>query len=397
MRHGLVVGVVIALETALLAAAPPTRRPLDAKEREAILTLLKAVDLAQETDVLSDAGLAWSSHVLKSGDQTAYVPFRLTIDNPELKSPAMYVRAVSRHDGMRASDEHSSLREGLLHGSGVMPRTPETVWVGLGEMPVGGAAIASTRQATAAAAAAFGALQMQQRSFEKQKAAEEAAKKRAETKERNPFLFPYEDYFFFDLKSAHSVERALALPPGEYDIYVGLIDRTRVKTSGPQVLKRTVTIPDFWSDRLLLSSLMLVREVRQLNAPLPAAQQVERPFAFGQAEIVPVATPAFTPDDALSVVYQICNYGAPDADLRAEYNFFATTDGSRRLFNRMEPQLFGDADLPPPQPWTNQAFAMQSVSLKSFPPGQYELEVVMRDRLTRASASGSVAFTVGER
>lgn len=398
MRHGLVVGVVIALETAVLAAgAPPKRRPLDAKEREAILTLLKAVDLAQETDVLSDAGLAWSSHVLKSGDQTAYVPFRLTIDNPELKSSAMYVRAVSRHDGMRASDEHSSLREGLLHPSGVMPRTPETVWVGLGEMPVGGAAIASTRQATAAAAAAFGALQMQQRSFEKQKAAEEAAKKRAETKERNPFLFPYEDYFFFDTKSAHSVERALALPPGEYDIYVGVIDRTRIKTSGPQVLKRTVVIPDFWSDRLMLSSLMLVREVRQLAAPLPAAQQVERPFAFGQAEIVPVATSAFTPDDALSIVYQICNYGAPDADLRAEYNFFATTDGSRRLFNRMEPQLFADADLPPPQPWTNQAFAMQSVSLKSFPPGQYELEVVMHDRLTRASATGSVAFTVGVR
>ena len=66
MRHGLVVGVVIALETALLAAAaPPKRRPLDTKEREAILTLLKAVDLAQETDVLSDAGLAWSNHVLQ--------------------------------------------------------------------------------------------------------------------------------------------------------------------------------------------------------------------------------------------------------------------------------------------------------------------------------------------
>jgi hypothetical protein len=398
MRHGFVVGVVIALETALLvAAAPPRRRPLDTKEREAILTLMKAVDLAQQTDVLSDAGLAWSNHVLKSGDQTAYVPFRLTIDSPELKSPAMYVRAVSRHDGMRASDEHSSLREWLLHGSSTMPRMPETVWVGLGEMPIGGLAIASSRQATAAAAAASGALLMQQRDYEKQKAADEAAKKRAETKERDPFLFPYEDYFFFDLRSAHSVERALALPPGEYDIYVGLIDRTRVKTSGPQILKRTVVIPDFWSDRLMLSSLMLVREVRPLNAPLQAAQQVERPFAFGQAEVVPVPKAAFTPDDALSVVYQICNYGAPDADLRAEYNFFVTTNGSRRLFNRTEPQVFADADLPPPQPWTNQAFALQAVSLKTFPPGQYELEVIVRDRLTRASATGSVAFTVGVR
>jgi hypothetical protein len=388
----------MALEaTLVLAAAPPRRRPLDAKEREAVLTLLKAVDLAQETDVLSDAALAWDSHVLKSGDRTAYVPFRLTLSGPDLKAPALYVRAVSRRDGMRASDERSSLREWLLRGGDVMPRTPETVWVGIGEMPIGGPAIASSRQSTAAAAAASGTLLMQQRDYEKQKAAAEAAKKRAETTERDPFLFPYEDYFFFDLKSVHSVERALALPPGEYDVYVGLIDRARVKTSSPQVLKHTVVIPDFWSDQLVLSSLMLVREVRPLKAPLPAGQQIERPFAFGQAEVVPVTSPSFTPDDALSVVYQICNYGAPDTDLRAEYNFFRTADGSRRLFNRTEPQLFSDADLPPSQPWINQAFAMQTVSLKSFPPGQYELEVLVRDRLTQESATRSVAFTVGVR
>jgi hypothetical protein len=186
------------------------------------------------------------------------------------------------------------------------------------------------------------------------------------------------------------------LPPGEYDVYVGLIDRARVKTSSPQVLKHTVVIPDFWSEQLALSSLMLVSEVRSLKAPLPPEQQIEHPFAFGRAEIMPVAAPLFTPDDALSVVYQICNYGAPDTDLRAEYNFFRT-DGTRRLFNRTEPQLLSDADLPPPQPWINQAFAMQTVSLKSFPPGQYELEVLVRDRLTQESARGSVAFTVGVR
>ncbi len=398
MRHGGLVGVVIALSAIqVVAAAPAARRPLDPRQREAVLVLLKAIDLAQETDVLADAALAWDHQVLKSGDQTAYVPFRLTLVGSDLKSPAMYVRAVSRRDGVRTSQEHSVLREWLQRGGDVMPRTAETVWVGVGEMPIGGLASSSSRQSLAAAAAASGALLLQQRDYEKQKAALDAAKKLAETKQRDPFLFPFEEYFFFDLKSGHSVERALALPPGEFDVYVGLIDLARVKTSSPQVLKRTLVIPDFWSDQLMLSSLMLVREVRTLTAPLPAAQQIERPFVFGQAEVVPVTAASLTPDDALSIVYQICNYGAPDADLRAEYTFYRTGDGPRRLFNRTEPQLLSDADLPPAQPWTNQAFAMQTVSLASFAPGRYELEVVVRDRLTQASATSSVAFAVGVR
>jgi len=46
------------------AAGPPKRRPLDAKQREAVLALLKAVDLAQDVGVLADAGLAWENPVL---------------------------------------------------------------------------------------------------------------------------------------------------------------------------------------------------------------------------------------------------------------------------------------------------------------------------------------------
>src|SRR5258705_1799792 len=128
------------------AAGPPKRKPLGPKEREAILALVKAVDRAQATDVLSDVGVTWANHVLKAGNETAYVPFRLTLGGADFKAPAMYVRAVSRRDGMRAADEHSFLRDWLLHGGGdVMPRTPETVYVGAGEMPIGGLAVTSRR------------------------------------------------------------------------------------------------------------------------------------------------------------------------------------------------------------------------------------------------------------
>ena len=188
-------------------------------------------------------------------------------------------------------------------------------------------------------------------------------------------------------------ERALALPPGEYDVFVALADRDRVKSSSPLVARQTIAIPDFWADRLALSSLILARDIRTLKAPLAGRDQVEHPYALGRAEVVPVAAPAFTADEALTVVYQICNYGAPDADLTAEYTFYRV-DGERHLFNRTNPQELTDADLPPPGPWDTAAFATQSVPLRPFPPGRYELEVSVRDRLTRSTAKATVAFMV---
>jgi hypothetical protein len=271
------------------------------------------------------------------------------------------------------------------------------VYVGSGEMPVGGPAVGSSRRSISAPAEASAVLALQQRDAERQKAAADAARRKTETKARDPFLFPFEDYYLVDLKTARadprSLERALALPPGEFDVYVALIDRARLKTSGATILRHTLTVPDFWNDQLALSSLILASDVHTLASPLSPQQQIEHPYTFGRAEVLPLAAPVFTPNDVLSVVYQICNYGAPDAELLAEYNFYRTDAGARRLFNRTPPQEFRDEDLPPAK-WDTIAFATQAVSLQTFPPGSYELEVTVRDRLTRSSASRSVAFTI---
>ena len=395
MRARRLVGVlVLALAafavTAAAPAAPPRRQALGPNEREAVLALVKAVDLAQAADTTSDPGLGWDHHVLKSGNYTGYVPFTLTTVPAGFKSTAMYVRAVSRHDGMRSSSEHSYVRDWLLRNGDVMPRQAETMYVGVGEMPIGGPSGSSIRQSTA--------LTLQQRDFDKQKRAAEEARRKEETRERDPLLFPFEEYFFFDLANArggeqHRVERALALPPGDYDVYVGLIDRARIKTSSAAILHRVVTVPDFWSDQLALSSLILARDVRALKVPFAAPQQTEHPYAFGSTEVIPATGALFTTDEALTVVFQVCNYGAPDSDLTANYTFYRV-DGAHVLFNRTDTQQFSDADLPPASAWESQAFASQAVPLHPFPPGRYELEVEVRDRLTRAIAKGTVAFTV---
>ena len=396
--HVLLALVVVWPALAVAADGPPKRKPLDAKQREAVLSLIKAVDTAQESDASFDEALAWDGHVMKGGEQSAYVPFRVTYRGVAdgFNSAFMYVRAVTRRDGLRASEEHSFLRDWLGRGGDMPARLPETVYIGPGEMPVGGPATASGRRSIQAPAEALAVLALQQRAFEKQKAAEAAAKKKEETKERDPFRFAFEDYYLVDHKSGrepHVFERAMALPPGEYDVYVGLLDRGRGQTSSPAITKHTLVVPDFWNDRLALSSLILAKAVTPLKSPLSPAQQVEHPYALGRTEIVPVDAPSFTTDDALSVVFQMSNYGAPDTDLTVDYAFYRV-DGTRRLFNRTNSQLFSDEDLPPPGAWDTKAFAMQVVPLKPFPPGRYELEVAVRDRLTRATATGTVAFTV---
>jgi hypothetical protein len=403
MRSGVLVGGLLLAVAALApanraSAAAAKRKPLGPNEREAVLTLIKAVDLAQSTNSASDPTLGWDHHVLKSTNYTGYVPFTLTTATPGYKTTAMYVRAVSRHDGMRSSSEQSYLRDWLLNNRDVRPRQAETVYVGIGEMPLAGLAGASSRQNTAAAAAASASLALQQKDLEKQQRAAAEAKRKAETRELDPLLFPFEEYFFFDPGTARggdarTIERALALPPGEYDVYVGLIDRARIKTSSAAVLHRTVVVPDFWSDQLAMSSLILARDVRVLKAALAAPQQVERPYTFGSAEVIPAIRAEFATAEALTVVFQICNYGAPDSDLTANYTFFRL-DGGRRLFNRTDAQQFSDADLPPAGVWESQAFLMQAVPLQPFPPGEYELEVQVSDRLTRATVKAAVAFTV---
>jgi len=376
-----------------IAADRPTRKPLSTDERAAILALMKAVDLAQDTDVVSPVDVPIQAHVLKSTD-VGYVPLRLLLQNlPDLpKSAAMYVRVVSRHDGYRSTEEASGIREWVTKGAPIATARSEVVQFGPGELPIGGPA-SSSRRAIAAPAEASAVLTLQQRAYEKEKAAADAAKRREEMKQRDPYIFPFEEYYFFDVKSP-KVERALAVPPGEFDIFVALVDKTKVKTTTPMVLHHSVTVPDFWNLELRTSDLIVVDDVKTLSAALQPKDQLERPYVWGRSEVTPTNKTQFAQSDTLSVVYQVCNYGAPDTDVVADYEFFWKIGGEWKLFNRTQPQQLDDRDLPAPIGWETQGFVMQQVPLRSFTAGDYKLQVTVHDKLTRQTATQSILFTV---
>jgi hypothetical protein len=369
-----------------------------------VIALLDAVDAAQRDGTDADARVPWDAHVLKSAAHKAYVPFTVSLDglNDAFKAGAIYVRAVSRPRNLAAVEQHSELR-GWLRGAQPTFRSGEAISVGGGEMPVGGPGVSSSRRGIQAAAESSAVLELQRRAMERDKADAEAAKKRIE--ERDPSLFPFEEYYFFDAKSfrgrAHrEIGRAIPLAAGEYDLYIAMLDRGDrgpKKGERPIILERRVTVPDFWNDELRLSSLILTSDMEMLKTPPAAKDRGEQPYTFGLAAVSPSLTQIFSTADVLTIVYQICNYGSPDADLTAAYRFYRVDEGPRRLFNSTQPQLFDDDDLPPSTPWETQAFTMQLVPLASFPPGAYELEVIVHDRLTRADAKGVAAFRVRDR
>ncbi len=68
--------------------------------------------------------------------------------------------------------------------------------------------------------------------LEKASRAESEARRKAEAKELDPLLFPFEEYYFVGPKSPRgsdplAIDRALTLPPGDYDVYIAMLDQTR--------------------------------------------------------------------------------------------------------------------------------------------------------------------------
>src|SRR6185295_1069854 len=78
------------------------------------------------------------------------------------------------------------------------------------------------------------------------------------------------------------LNRSFVAPAGSYDVYVVAKELQIEKKSTPAktvVVKQTVNVPEFWSNDLTTSSVILADRIDPLPAPLSSAQLVERPYA----------------------------------------------------------------------------------------------------------------------
>jgi hypothetical protein len=340
--------LVLACTVALVAQKKDDKKQSDAQKKE-ILDIVKIVDgAAGGQTATNDFGLAWAHEdYLKATANKEYIPFTVTFDASKVTSPnvALYWRVVAKD-----------------------------------------------------AAAPTATLNLPAKKDDKDKKDDKKA----------PAKYAYEDINFVPVNTSQGatarLSRAFTVTAGTYDIYVVMKEPAspQKNAAAPKVslVKQTVTVPDFWSQELTTSSVIIASRIEPLAAPLSANEQIERPYALGMMEIVPTTDMKFSTKGELSVFMLIYNPKV-DAmnkpDVTVEYNFYQKPTGApEKFFNKTSPQPLNATTLPPQFDMSlgHQLQTGQAVPLASFPAGDYRLEIKVTDKLSTKSLTRDVNFTV---
>lgn len=372
--------LALAMLTALVPVASGAQNGGDGKprmlsnvDRVEVGELSKLVDAVAAGQLPGgDAWLKWQNHFLRAPDGKTYVPFAISVDEaPEgFESIAVYVRVSVR--GVRAT-------------SGPKQRGDFT-GVPVGEVPVNVPERQFSRGAPTAgeASAVLAAMERSLQSVQSH---------------------TFEDVHFASFgrvlaSQPRIVQRALAVPAGEYDVYVSVRERPSAIKPGSvpkwAVIRRALDVPDFSKSELSVSSIIVADRLDQLRAPLRAKDQVERPYALGGIEIVPAPDTNFTRDEQLTVVFFVHNPSIDaggKADVTVDYRFFQLAI-PEKFFRQTAPQVFNATTGSSLDPKAHQIPVDAIVPLAPFPPGPYRLEITVRDRLAGSSLTRQVVFTV---
>lgn len=323
--------------------------------REEGEAIIALADAAMKGQTASDFSLQWRNDFLKA-QQGTFVPFVVTIDAPALVSVLLYVRLAPR-----AAADASRGRRGGKGAAG--PRDdPE---------------------------------------------------------------YAVEEVYPVDVRPAPGparIARGFSARAGDYDLVVVVRERPDPKQPGvprrAAALARRLTLPDFRTDELTTSSVILADRLTVLDTAPPDEQPEGRPYLIGLSDIEPAADNHLRKDEELVVVFLVYNPSVtPEKkfDIEVEYHFFSRTgdprdrDGPRepgavrppardgeRYFNRTKPQRFTPAIMGPQfDPSAGHPLmAGQGVPLAAFPQGEYRLAIKVTDIVTGKSILRDVEFTV---
>ena len=218
-------------------------------------------------------------------------------------------------------------------------------------------------------------------------------------------LFPYEDVAAVQVSGSAPmrISRAITVPAGSYDIYIVVREYSSKQKNAPPpkatLIKQSLNIPDYWNGELSTSSVIVTERIDPLPAPLTPQQQVDRPYALGNMELIPAMSLKFTKKAELATFVLIYNPKTDSTnkpDVTVEYNFYEKSGGAEKFFNKTTPQNLNAQTLPPTFDLAagGQLQSGQSVPLASFPEGEYRLEIKIIDKLGNKTITRDVNFSV---
>jgi hypothetical protein len=211
--------------------------------------------------------------------------------------------------------------------------------------------------------------------------------------------YPWDKIHAVDLPADGRLSRAIALPPGAYDLYICIKQRGAPVPGKIGVLKHELTVPSLGGADPTTSSVILARAYEQLPAPLSADKQEENPYVFGTLKLTPSLDGVFPKSGNLHVMFWI--YGAAQTngkpDVLVEFSFSQKQpDGTYKYFNKTKPQAMNAESLPPEFNLTagHQLLSSLSIPLASFPVGDYRLEIKITDKPSTKSVTREADFQV---
>lgn len=401
------------LGTGVAAAQSASAAPaLTRAQRAALGAAVAAVD-RPDTSV---AG-RWQHHVLRASDGSHYVA--VTVDVPATAPPppsgvVLYIRLTPRVTGATAASTSSPLRSAVaewLAGARATPlaiQPTRMMGVQRGEMPIGGTQAMVGRGDSIAAAESSVSLRMLMRDRERAREREdqEAARRRAVLDGREAatsFMLPFEDFDVRALPVAGTAgtwrfTRAVVAGPGEADLTLAWAAPGSRPLVAQQVTLR-LSLPPTSADRFDLSAPILASALSLRDAPYPPDQQAAHPYAVGPLDITPAEDESLTNTERLAVVWQALNPTAgPDGkpDVSIALRLYLQTETGPRQAAVLSNLTYDARTLPPDfdlrtgQP----LFVAMTAPLAGLPRGRYALRAQAVDRLSRATVTHDVAFTI---
>lgn len=180
-----------------------------------------------------------------------------------------------------------------------------------------------------------------------------------------------------DQKSAY--QRVLPLAPGVYKVDLLVRD---VKSGAQQVKSIGFEVPKFAPDKLAASSLVLAVKLQALNDQLPGM------FSIGPYKVLPNVSGIYKRGQDVGIYMQIYHAGIDQTTLRpsVDVEYVLLKDG-KELFKQAED-------------WRGLSDGGQRLTLarllptETLAPGDYEVAVRVRDKVSGQSLSPSQKFTI---
>lgn len=214
--------------------------------------------------------------------------------------------------------------------------------------------------------------------------------------------YPWDDIQFLTPGPDGRFSRALSVAPGEYDLYVGVKEKSTGKkdeANKTTLLKRDLSVPDYTQPVLKTSSVILADNVEAAQ-PLDMDGQRANPYTFAGMKVTPSIDAKFKKSGEFNLVFWI--YGVSPTsmqkpDVQVEYSFSKKTGEEWKYFNKTAPQMLNEKTFPPEFSLAvgHLVTGSLSIPLASFEAADYKLEIKVTDKVSGKSVTENVQFNVG--